>query len=326
MLQQTQQPTSVITIHSPTSSEATRHRSLPFSLRQCVFYNHYFTPTSAGFSLVGITADSVLVHIGDTVEEQVDSGDQAQPLNSRASHSSQPTLWQDIFGKSALLSGVGHVERLRDSARNRNSGRVDADWSTLTEGGPSHLLPAAGVLFEPLIESLLGIGERHDTGHNREQKKGLGEDVEMEDIQEQLLSREITRDVTDGEIEMLVELFKSHEFTGAVWYYPGSACVDLPPPPVSSHCEPSSPATLKPKLFTDVPQNASRSKPNGVHPEITPSHSAPPSPVITPTIKHTKSNSKGAVVSPLISTTEKAISSGFALKDDKVGRKRKSRQ
>ena len=249
------QPTSVITILSPTSSEATRYRSLPFSLRQCVFYNHYFTPAPAGFSLIGITADSVLVHIGDTVEEQVDSGDHAQPLKTRASHSSQPTLWQDIFGKSALLSGAGHVERLRDSARNRNSGRVNVDWSTLTDGGPSHLLPAAGVLFEPLIESLLGIGERHDTGHSREQKKGLGEDVEMEDMQEQLLPREIMRDVTGAEIDMLVELFKSHEFTGAVWYYPGSACVDLPPPPA-----------------------------------------------------------------------EKVISSEFAIKDDKVGKKRKSRQ
>ncbi len=325
MLQQTQQPTSVITILSPTS-KATRQHSLPFSLRQCVFYNHYFTPAPAGFSLIGITADSVLVHIGDTVEEQVDPGDRAQPLNIRASRSSQPTLWQDIFGKSALLSGVGHVERLRDPARIRDSGRVVVDWSTLTEGGPSHLLPAAGVLFEPLIESLLGIGERHDTGHNREQKKGLGEDVEMEDVQEQMLPREITRDVTGGEIDMLVELFKSPEFTGAVWYYPGSACVDLPPPPASSHCEPSSPATLKPKLFTNVPQKAPRSKPNGVHPEIAPSHSAPPSPVITPTRKHTKSNSKSAILSPLISTAEKAISSDFAIKDDKVGKKRKSRQ
>ena len=35
-------------------------------------------------------------------------------------------------------------------------------------------------------------------------------------MQEQLLPREITRDVTGEEIDMLVELFKSHEFTGAV--------------------------------------------------------------------------------------------------------------
>ena len=74
-------------------------------------------------------------------------------------------------------------------------------------------------------------------------------------MQEQLLPREITCDVTGEEIDMLVELFKGHEFTGAVWYYPGSACVDLPPPPA-----------------------------------------------------------------------EKVISSEFAIKDDKVGKKRKSRQ
>jgi hypothetical protein len=162
--------------------------------------------------LIGITADSVLVHIGDAVEEQVDPGDHAQPLNLRASHSSHPTLWQDIFGKSALLSGVGQVERLRDPARNRNSGRVD--WGILTEGGPSHLLPAAGVLFEPLIESLLGIGEDM-TQATIEIKRGTREDVEMEDVQEQPLPREITRDVTGGEMDMLVELFKSAEFTGA---------------------------------------------------------------------------------------------------------------
>jgi len=213
VLQQTQQTTSVITILSPTSSKVTQHRSLPFSLRQCVFYNHDFTPAPAGFSLIGITADSVLVHIGDTVEKQVDPGDHAQPLNIRTSLSSQPTLWQDIFGKSALLSGAGHVG-LRDPVRNRNLGRVD--WGILTEGGPSHLLPAAGVLFESLIESLLGIGERQATDHNRDQKKGLAEDVEMEDVQEQLLPHEVTRDVTGGEIDMLVELFKGSKFTGAV--------------------------------------------------------------------------------------------------------------
>ena len=98
-------------------------------------------------------------------------------------------------------------------------------------------------------------------------------------------------------------------FTGAVWYYPGSACVDLPPPPAPSHCEPSSRATFKPKIFTNVPQKPPRSNPNGVHPEITPSHSAPPSPVITPpNRKHTKSNRKDVVLSPLIPTAEKVIS------------------
>ena len=200
-----------MTIFSPTSSKATRQRTLPFSLRQCIFYNHYFTPAPTGFSLIGITTDAGLVHIGDAVEEQVDPRDHAQPLNIR---SSQPTLWQDIFGESSLLSDVGQVERLRDPVRSRNLGRVD--WGILTEGGPSHLLPAAGVLFEPLIKSLLGIGEIHDTGHNRDQKERLGEDEEMEDVQGQLLPREITRDVTGGEIDMLVELFKGFEFTGAV--------------------------------------------------------------------------------------------------------------
>jgi hypothetical protein len=317
VLQQTQQRTSVITIVSPTSSKATRQRSLPFSLRQCVFYNHHFTPASAGFSLIGITADSVLVHVGDAVGTQVDPGDHAQPLNVQASHSSQPTLWQDIFGKSALLSGVGHVERLRDPVRNRNLGRVD--WGILTEGGPSHLLPAAGALFEPLIESLLGIGEGHDTGHNRDQKKGHGEDVEMEDVQRQLLPRESTRDVTSGEIDMLVELFKGPEFTGAVWYYPGSACVDPAPPTVSPHCSSSSPATLKPELFTNGSQKPHRGKRNGIHPEMTSSH-APPSPVITPTRRQTRSISKSTIPSPVISTAEKAISSELAIK---VGKKRK---
>ena len=147
------------------------------------------------------------------MEEQVDHGDHAQPLNLRALHSSRPTLWQDIFGKSALLSDAGHVERLQDRARDKSSRKMD--WGILTESGPSHLVPAAEVLFEPLIESLLGIGERHDTSHSRDQKKGLVEDVEMEDVQEPPLLREVIRDVTSGEIDMLVELFKSAEFTGA---------------------------------------------------------------------------------------------------------------
>ena len=214
MLQQTQELTSVIIILSPTSSKATRQRSLPFSIRQCIFYNHYSTPDPASFSLIGITADSVLVHIGDAVEEKIDTGDHAQPLDVQALRSAKPTMWQDIFGKSALLSSADHVECLQDPPRNRNSGRMD--WGILTEGGASHLLPAAGVLFEPLIESLLGTGEIRDTGHNRDQKRGPGEDVEMEDIQEHLPPREITRDVTSGEIDMLVDLFKSAEFTGAV--------------------------------------------------------------------------------------------------------------
>lgn len=155
----------------------------------------------------------MLVHIGDAVEEQVDPGDHAQLLNVRALHSSHPTLWQDIFGKSALLSELGQVERIRDSPRNRNPGRVD--WAILTEGGPSHLLPAASLLFEPFMESLLGIGKRHDTSHNRDEKEGLVEDVEMENIREQPPPRDITRDVTGGEMDMLVELFKSDQFTGA---------------------------------------------------------------------------------------------------------------
>jgi len=257
--------------------------------------------------LIGITADSALVHIGDAVEERLDPGDYAQPLNLRASDSSHPTLWQDIFGKSALLSDGYHVERLRDPARNRKDGRMD--WGILTEGGPSHLLPAARLLFEPLINNILGIGESHSTNHNRSRKKEPEEDVEMEDVQEQPQPREITRDVTGGEMDMLVELFKSAEFTGAFRYYPGCAWVDLPSPLASSRCSPSSPATLKPKLFTNGPLKHPRGKPNGMHPELTPSQPTASSPVIT----SKKSNGKDTAPSPVISSDPPI----------KIGKKRK---
>jgi hypothetical protein len=311
VLQQTEQPTSVITILSPNSSKATRQRSLPFVLRQCIFYNQS-CPALAGFSLIGITAESALVHIGDTVEEQVDRGDYAQPLNFRASHSSHPTLWQDIFGKSALFSGAGHVERLRNPAGNRGSGKMG--WDILTEGGPSHLIPAAGVLFEPLIESLLGMSERHDIGHNRDQKKGLRGDVEMEDVQEGPLSRKVTRDVSDREINMLVELFKNAEFPGELSSCSDSSTIDPPSPKASSQ------ATLNTKRTTNGPQKPLGGKPNGIHLELTP-QSAPPSPVITITNKYTKSNGTMAVPSPVISGME--VFSGPPIK---AGKKRKSRQ
>lgn len=256
------------------------------------------------------------MHIGDAVEEQVDPGDRAQPLNARVSHSSHPTLWQDIFGKSALLLDAGHVEPPRDPARNRNSRRMD--WDILTEGGPSHLIPSAGVLFEPLIESLLGISKVHNTSHNTSQRKGPREDIEMEDVQEQL-PREITRDVTGGEMDMLVELFKSTEFTSAFLYYPDSICVNLTYSTAFSHSSPASLAALRPKIFTNGSQKPPRGKPNGTH-ELTSSQSTPPSPVITPTKKHAKLNGNGTVPSPVIPTTEKVISSEPPIK---IGRKRK---
>lgn len=315
MLQQTHQCNTVLTIFSPTSSKATRQHSLPFSFKQCVFYNPNLTPAPAGFSIVGITADSALVHIGDAVEPQVDLGAQAKPFNARGLRSSHPTLWQDIFGKSALLLDAAHVEPPWDPAKNRNSRRMD--WGILTEGGPSHLLPAAGVLFEPLIESLLGMSEGHNTSHMRGQKKGPEEDIEMEDVQEQP-PRDTTRDVTGGEMDMLVELFKRTEFTSAFRYYPGSICVNLPYPTASSHCSPATSSTLKPKLLTNGPQKPPVGKPNGVHPDIT--SSQPLSPVVTPTKKHAKPNGNGAIPSPVISTAEKVISSESPIK---IGKKRK---
>jgi len=272
---------------------------LPFSLKQCAFYNQNLTPAPTGFSLVGITADSVLVHMGDAVEEQVNLVDRAQPLNSRISHSSRPTLWQDIFGKSALLLDAGHVEPPRGPVRDRNPRRMD--WGILTEGRPSHHIPAAGVLFEPLIESLFGISEGHNTGQNRGQVKGPMEDIEMEDEKEQP-PREITRDVTGGEMDMLVELFKSTEFI------------------TSSHRLPASPATLKYKIFTNGPQKPPSGKPNGIHTELTSSQSAPPSPVITPTKRHSKPSSNSAIPSPVISTAEKATSPEPPIK---IGKKRR---
>ena len=128
-----------------------RIHSIPFRIKQSIAWE---TPESAAQSLPGIVAltyQGGLVHVGDNPIQYKEEGHAPTVIDPSAGGPSQPALFQDMFGKSAVLDFSSNAEKSTVAATTSSNQRFN--WNLLD--GPSHLLPSMQSLFLPLMQSMM---------------------------------------------------------------------------------------------------------------------------------------------------------------------------
>jgi NET1-associated nuclear protein 1 (U3 small nucleolar RNA-associated protein 17) len=198
-------------------------RVIPFDLLNFTWYETPSRPSS--FNFVGITTSWSVVMFGDQVDRSQDDGDPAAK-GIFGKIQQKRTLFQDIFGKSALTdpSNVSVAEATVALTRSRPSKEI----ASIIDG-PAHLMPPLETLFTPLMETFLkprqedsqpgdvASGERNDPA---ELEPSLDDDVDM-DNEEPSISGNATswQAVSKREVDHFVGLFKAHAISSMLLAY-----------------------------------------------------------------------------------------------------------
>ncbi|CCA69810.1 hypothetical protein PIIN_03751 [Serendipita indica DSM 11827] len=236
-------------IFSVTSNRPTSQRTVPHLLREIVAWQPQRPDSESPLGFVSITNSGSLLFIGD-IDFQRD--DEAGSKLLESGEEERPSIFQDIFGKSAIVEQPASTTR---SAPERVASLDQSvDWALLD--GPSHLLPSIDALFDPLIDSLL---RKQDSALPPAEKHHtlLDDDAQMDTAPDGTGPVRVkAREITQSEIDFFVELFRSSVFTAS-------------PSPLS----PTSPSKAQPPLHVN-----GKSKVNG----LTNGHitAKPPSPVM----------------------------------------------
>jgi NET1-associated nuclear protein 1 (U3 small nucleolar RNA-associated protein 17) len=211
---------SVFSVFTVAMNHPIQQRSLPFSIRQCIPWNYRSSGVDEHPELIAITSTGELVHIGDSTTRTREEGDMAQALQSEQNTALQPSLFQDIFGESAILkqSSTSYIDDHEvGTSRSVTLAPNGFDWDLLDM--PSHLLPPMSVLFRPLAESMLQH-EQHGKFVQAQSTAAdlvsMDEDVEMVS-QDSVIRNSVPstgREVTEEEIQYFTRLFQDPIFTG----------------------------------------------------------------------------------------------------------------
>jgi NET1-associated nuclear protein 1 (U3 small nucleolar RNA-associated protein 17) len=205
-------PTTIFSIFGLQSDQPTKRRTVPFSLRQYTSWQNKRTESN---SLVAITSEGELVHIGDEVIQAEDEGSGPRPLGS--THS-EPSLFQDIFGKSALVDYTSPDQIARAKPASQQLALAfpagkGVDWEILET--PAHLLPPVHTLFMPLMESmLLNSGRAYSTADEQREEEQDQADAMIVDVSDQKVGSTSGRDISNTEIDAFVDFFRKTAFTG----------------------------------------------------------------------------------------------------------------
>lgn len=162
---------SFMTIHSSSSTPAhavatvfrvqspvrQMEHTLPFALRNVIWYPRPSTPTSSeSFSLVGLTDSYNVVLMGDDVDPQAKPSVPSKRLQKGQSLP-RKSLFEEMFGVPVISSDS--VQHSRDQTT-ANSGPVLPWRSSETAGffdAPSHLIPPIHTFFDSLVDSFLTL-------------------------------------------------------------------------------------------------------------------------------------------------------------------------
>ncbi|KAG8810619.1 hypothetical protein FRC17_002857 [Serendipita sp. 399] len=204
----------IFSFFSVFSATPISQRNIPHALRECIAWQPQQPGLDSKLSFVAVTLDGSLVHIGDEDIQNREASDDPRSLGQVATSSAQPSLFQDIFGKSAVLDYSTTPQAANKYIPDLGSShpQTEIDWGLLD--GPSHLLPPASILFEPLLTSMLLRAEMETTPVVTEDPTPV-HDIMVIDVPESSNRRHSTgRTITDQEINELVDLFRDPSFRG----------------------------------------------------------------------------------------------------------------
>lgn len=213
-----QPPSSTVSIFGPSNSVPRNTYTVPFTLRNIVWYPQLPSKAkeTSAFRLVGITDNWDVVLCGDDVHPLAGEGLVARGLLASSQEPPKRTLFQDIWGDSALTGAlVDPLIRKEVASTAPRNGKEFADIL----GGPAYLIPPLGTLFEPLMTHFLTPRPPEDeTNRVTGLLGGDDEDTNMDVDESQddpLVSSVRAERVVDArELEALIQLFQHHGVKG----------------------------------------------------------------------------------------------------------------
>jgi NET1-associated nuclear protein 1 (U3 small nucleolar RNA-associated protein 17) len=216
-----QPPNSTVSIFDPSSSSPSDTHTLPFTLRNIVWYPQ--SPSKAKgtstFHVVGITDSWDVVLCGDDVQPLAGESSGARALVSGSQEPQKRTLFQDIFGDSALTVRPIVQQNAVGNPKHWNSKEIANVFD-----GPAYLIPALDTLFDSLMSRFLTLRPSEDEDAPAPDLPGDGEDSSM-DIDEPsdgpLVRVPRSERIVDAqEMEALIGLFRQHGVKGERHSFP----------------------------------------------------------------------------------------------------------
>ncbi|EPQ60436.1 WD40 repeat-like protein [Gloeophyllum trabeum ATCC 11539] len=210
-----------VEVLSTSSERPIRKRSLPFHLLTVSPYpvHHVSSSHKSLYALVAITSSWNVVLLGDYVAAGDEQASCAQVIPDPAGSARRPTLFQDIFGKSAFADTSNpRSEQIPATS----SYSWDSKDAAAVLDGPAHLIPPIESVFDSLMGSFLKprLPCSQEAAHIADESdEGMDEDVDVDmdvtqDTAPVVISRSSERVVSVEEMDMFVELFKQHAING----------------------------------------------------------------------------------------------------------------
>jgi NET1-associated nuclear protein 1 (U3 small nucleolar RNA-associated protein 17) len=253
-------PTTMADVYLPASSTPVRSHTLPFRLRNVMWYP---SAQTSGFSLVGVTQTWSVVLLGDDVHVPRDEGASTKEL--RSSGVVVPlSIFQDIFGPSAFVD----FEETRPHTSTSVAGPSDALASTLRTDyakffdARAYLMPPLETMFDSLMDEFLTPRIADDAESEEEHGDATrGDDTRM-DVDEAAPEAPHTaapRIVAKAELDDFIELFQQHAVAPIGPSHAPPQPAARPPPPT-----PKANGIHVPKLNGGHPAPTPPAKVNGV--------------------------------------------------------------
>jgi NET1-associated nuclear protein 1 (U3 small nucleolar RNA-associated protein 17) len=166
--------------------------------------------------LVGITDNWDVVVCGDDVDPLAGEGSVARGLLTSSQEPSKRTLFQDIWGDSALTGALVDplIQKKVASTAPRN-GQEIADIF----GGPAYMIPPLETLFEPIMTHFLTPRPPEDEtirvpGLPGEDAEDTNMDVDEPQADARVSGTRAERVVDAREMDALIHLFRLHGVKG----------------------------------------------------------------------------------------------------------------
>ncbi|OCH94693.1 WD40 repeat-like protein [Obba rivulosa] len=202
-----------VVILSPSSPAPVRTHTIPFHLRNVVSHAslNALSSSPTSFTLVGITTSWSFVIFGDDVRLPDEEGSHANEIVEDAGARPR-TLFQDIFGKSAL------AELTTSAALPARGAEVAQPWRGKEVAGifdaPAYLMPPLESVFDALTDGFLSLRPAQES-QNVDEDEQEREDADIDmytdgDRAPVVVGTMIDRVVTPQEMDAFVELFVQH--------------------------------------------------------------------------------------------------------------------
>ena len=188
--------------------------TLPFSLRNIVWYPQSSSKAkeTSTFRLVGITDSWDVVVCGDDVHPLSGEDSVARGLLTSSQEPSKRTLFQDIWGDSALTGTlVDPLIQTKVASTASRNGQEIADIF----GGPAYMIPPLETLFEPIMTHFLTPRPPEDeTVRVPEDGEDTSMDVDESQSDVRVSGTRTERVVDAREMDALIHLFRQHGVKG----------------------------------------------------------------------------------------------------------------